>query len=84
MPKKKTAKGDPRSEGRKVIGDIRVKLNSMNGTQLRAFYAGFSEAQIKNHLSAIEKVQESRNKKEISKTEEEIKRLQEKLKTLKK
>ena len=50
MPRKKAKDSDPRSEGRKVIGEIRGKINAMNGTQLKAFYNGFTEAQLSDHL----------------------------------
>ena len=83
MAKKKLQESDPRSEGRKVIGEIRFRINEMNTVQLRAFYNGFSDAQIDDHIRAIEKVKEDRHKLEILKTQGEIKRLQEKLKGLK-
>jgi flagellar biosynthesis regulator FlbT len=83
VAKKKPQDSDPRSEGRKVIGEIRSKINEMNTVQLRAFYNGFSDDQISDHLKAIEKVKEERSQLEILKTQGEIKRLQEKLKGLK-
>ena len=79
-----TVKTEPRSKGRKIIAEFRSKLIGMNGTQLKAFYGGFSAKDLDNQLKAIKKVQDNRSAEEITKTEEEIKRLQEKLAALKK
>lgn len=82
MAKKKVIV-EPRSAGRREIGQIRAKLNSMNTTQLKSFYAGFEATDLDLHIKAINKVLDSRKEQEIAEAEEQIRALQDKIKSLK-
>ena len=83
MAKKSKSGTEPRSQGRKIIGGIRSKLSAMNGTQLRAFYAGFTAKELDRQESAIENVKQTRIEDEISDAKKEIEKLQDKIKNLK-
>ena len=83
MARKTKAKVEPRSAGRREIGQIRTKLISMNTTQLKAFYAGFAPAELDSQLKAINKVLDARKEQEIAAAEDQIKALQAKIKSLK-
>ena len=81
--KSKGSSPEPRSQGRKVIGGIRAKLSGMNGTQLRAFYQGFTAKELDRHEAAIDSVKDARKELEIADAKKEIEKLQNKIKTLK-
>lgn len=81
--KAKNSTPEPRSQGRKIIGGIRSKLSTMNGTQLRAFYQGFTAKELGRHESAIEEVKAERVQEEIALAKKEIEKLQSKIKNLK-
>lgn len=83
MAKKSKNAPEPRSQGRKIIGGIRSKLSAMNGTQLRAFYSGFTAKELERHEAAIEYTKSTRVAEEISEAKKEIEKLQEKIKSLK-
>jgi len=83
MAKKSKNVTEPRSQGRKIIGGIRSKLSAMNGTQLRAFYAGFTAKELDRQEAAIESVKQVRIEAEISDAKKEIEILQDKIKNLK-
>lgn len=81
--KAKNSSPEPRSQGRKVIGGIRSKLSAMNGTQLKAFYQGFTAKELERHEIALEDVKAVRVAEEIQAAKDEIEHLQSKIKSLK-
>lgn len=81
--KAKNSSPEPRSQGRKVIGGIRSKLSSMNGTQLKAFYLGFTAKELARQISAIDEVKASLVEEEIASAKKQIEQLQSKIKNLK-
>ena len=82
MARKTKVKAEPRSAGRRELGQIRSKLNGMNTTQLKAFYAGFKPEELDSQIKAINKVLDARKEREIAEAEDQIKALQEKIKSL--
>ncbi|MCM8541704.1 MAG: hypothetical protein NE328_15655 [Lentisphaeraceae bacterium] len=84
MPKKtKNSSPEPRSHGRKVIGGIRSKLSAMNGTQLKAFYQGFTARELERHEQALADVREARVEEEIAMATQKIEALKNKIRDLK-
>jgi len=81
--KSKGSSPEPRSEGRKIIGQIRSKLSTMNGTQLKAFYQGFTAKELERHEKAIEAVKTVRVDTEIAEAKQQIEDLQNRIKSLK-
>lgn len=81
--KTKNSSPEPRSHGRKIIGGIRSKLSSMNGTQLKAFYQGFTAKELERHELAIADVKEARVEEEIALARQEIEALETKIRDLK-
>ena len=83
MAKKSKSAPEPRSQGRKIIGGMRSKLSAMNGTQLKAFYAGFTSKELERHEAALESVKEDKVQAEITAAKRQIEKLQDKIKNLK-
>lgn len=83
MAKKSKNGPEPRSQGRKIIGGMRSKLSAMNGTQLKAFYAGFTAKELSRHEAAIDSAKEDKVAEEISEAKRQIEKLQDKIKNLK-
>lgn len=81
--KSKSSTPEPRSQGRKIIGQMRSKFTSMNGTQLKAFYNGFTAKELDRHQKAIEGVKSLRVDSEIEEAKKQIEELQTKIKNLK-